>query len=702
MPKYLVTSALPYANGPIHLGHLAGAYLPADIFVRYLRLDGQDVVYICGTDEHGVPITIRAEKEKITPGDVVDRYHREIKSSFERMSVDFDNFSGTSRFPRHNEISQRFFLDLLENGHIETHSEEQFYCPHDKRFLPDRYVEGVCPSCGFERARGDQCDKCGKLLNPVELVNPKCALCGNVPELRTTSHWYLRLQDFEKRLVEWLSSKKEWKENVRNFMLGWIQTEGLRERAITRDIDWGIPVPLPGAEGKVLYVWFDAPIGYISSTVEWAQKIGKPDLWKDYWCAKDTRLVHFIGKDNIPFHAVIWPAMLMGQNGGYVMPFDIPANEYLTLEGDKFSTSMNWAVWVDEYLENFPADPLRYCLAANAPETKDADFSWKSFQARNNDELANILGNFANRTLTFVNNFCSGKVPEAESGAAEDEISRALAEKITEIKRCFSSYKVREACRVLMDIARLGNKYFDEQKPWALRKDSPDRLAAVMAACMNILRVLSVAMFPIMPTSAGKLWAMIGEKNDITAERWDDLAGKRIAAGQAVGKVEILFGRFEDDVIQAQVDKLIAKSKAAKESNNKGGNKMEAQSEAQPAVEITPVPAGKPQITIDEFGKVELRVAEVISAVAVEKSNKLVKLQVKVGETQKQILAGIRQHYPPETLVGRKIIIVNNLVPAKLMGEVSEGMVLAAGTEDKSVLSVLVLDKDMPSGAKIS
>ncbi len=684
MSRYLVTSALPYANGPIHLGHLAGAYLPADIFVRFRKLNGDDVIYICGTDEHGVPITLRADKEGVTPGDIVGKYHKEIKESFYKMGINFDNFSGTSR-PKHYEISRKFFSDLFNNNYITVKTEEQFFDEKRKRFLPDRYIDGTCPHCGYEKARGDQCDRCGKLLNPVELINPRSALSGEKPVIKKTKHWYLKLQDFEKKLSDWLNSKENWKDNVRKFVLGWIEKEGLKERAITRDLDWGIPVPLEEAKGKVLYVWFDAPIGYISSTVEWAERTGKPEKWKEYWLDKDTRLVHFIGKDNIPFHAIIWPAMLMGQNDPYVLPYDIPANEYLTLEGEKFSTSLDWAVWVDEYLDNFPPDPLRFFLASNAPESKDADFSWKAFQTRNNEELANILGNFANRTLTFINNFCGGKVPEGKYEQEENDIFKSLEEKISTIKSSFETYKVREASKLVMDIARIGNKYFDEKKPWFLKNENPQKLNTVMNICMNILRMLTVAMYPIVPFSAERLWKMIGEAGNLTDERWDGLAEERIKPGQKTKGVEILFTKYEDKLIQKQIERLINKSKA-----NKDGDKTMEN------------PAEISKVTIDDFKKFDLRVAEIIEAAPLEKSNKLIKLKVKIGDTEKQILAGIKQFYNPENLIGRKIIVINNLEPAKLMGETSEGMLLAASNSDKSKIIFLTPESDIESGAKVS
>lgn len=679
MPKYLVTSALPYANGPIHLGHLAGAYLPADIFVRFRKLNGDDVVYICGSDEHGVPITIRAAQENVTPAQVVKKYHDQFEESFRKMGVDFDNFSGTAR-PKHYEISQKFFLELNENKHILTRTENQFYDESYKKFLPDRYVEGKCPHCGYEKARGDQCDKCGRLLNPEDLIEPRSVLSGKKPVIKQTRHWYLKLQDFEKDLIEWLKSKDNWKDNVRKFVLGWIDKEGLHERAITRDIDWGIPVPLEEAKGKVLYVWFDAPIGYISSTVEWAEKTGNPDKWKEYWQDETTRLIHFIGKDNIPFHAVIWPAVLMGQTTKYILPYDIPANEYLTLEGEKFSTSQNWAVWVDEYLENFPPDPLRFFLASNAPESKDADFSWKAFQTRNNEELANILGNFANRTLTFINMNLEGTVPAAEYGKDENALFKTLEEKVADITANFENYKVREATKLVMDLARIGNKYFDDTKPWVLKKENPEKLKTVLNVCMNILRMLNVAMFPIVPFSAEKLWKMIGEKGNILDERWTELSRKRIQPGQKIGEVGILFTKYEDKLIQEQIDRLV--------------NKSRQHNAAQAA------PSGP--VTIDDFKRFDLRVAKVIEATPVAKSNKLIKLKVKVGDIEKQILAGVKQHYDPEKLVGRKIIIINNLEPAKIMGETSEGMMLAAGNADRSQVIFLTPESDIDDGSKVS
>lgn len=682
MARYLVTSALPYANGPLHLGHLAGAYIPADIFVRSRKLNGDDVIYICGTDEHGVPITIRADIEGITPQEVVDRYHHEIAQAFKAFRIDFDNFSGTAR-PLHTVLSQEFFLNLLNNNHILVKEEEQFYDDQAERFLPDRYVEGECPKCHYDKARGDQCDKCGVLLTPFELIDPRSALSGSKPIAKKAKHWYLKLQDFEDKIVSWLQSKNDWKDNVTRFILGWIRTEGLRERAITRSLSWGVPVPLDDleAQDKVLYVWFEAPIGYISSTVEWAEKLGQPDLWKDYWHNPETKMVHFIGKDNIPFHAVIWPALLMGQHDDrWILPYDIPANEYLNLEGEKISTSQNWAVWAQEAVNDFPADTLRYALAANAPESKDADFSWKFFQSRNNDELANIYGNLVNRTLTFVHKE-GGLVPEGVYNQRDQDHFLILEGLLTKLFDAFSHYRVREACKLMMDIAREGNRYFDEMKPWELRVSNSERLKTVLNVCLNTLGILAFASWSIVPDSAEKLWNMLGQTTNLAQERLDHITTNFLKPGQKLNASEILFRKIDDKEIDAQIEKL----------NMQAGRVMK---------QIPKIEA-KPEITIDDFMKLDLRVAEIVHAEVPEKSKKLLKLKVKVGVEERQIMAGIKEFYAVEELMGKKIIIVFNLKPAKLAGEESQGMLLAASNDDKSIL-YLVDPGDVPSGSKVS
>ncbi|RLC46642.1 MAG: methionine--tRNA ligase [Candidatus Cloacimonadota bacterium] len=551
--KYLVTSALPYANGDLHLGHIAGAYLPADIFVRYLKLNGKDVIYICGTDEHGTPVSIEAEKEGVSPQEIAEKYHNIIKKSFKGLLIEFDNFSGTAR-TLHHKLSQKFFLNLLKNGYITKHTNEHLYCPNCNRFLPDRYVEGICPYCKSSGARGDQCDICGKLIDATKLINPTCIICGGTPEVRETTHWFLDLPKFSDRLTDWINSRKEWKDNVKSFVLGWIKT-GLKERPITRDLNWGIPVPLKEAKGKVLYVWFEAPIGYISSTIEWAEKIGQPNKWEHYWLNKDTKLIHFIGKDNIPFHSVIWPSMLMGQDEQYVLPTDIPANEYLNLEGQQFSTSKNWAIWISDYLQCFQPDPLRYTIAANAPENKDSDFRWRDFQNRNNNELADTLGNFVNRVLRFANkNF--GEIPYIEKlNKEEQKIIDEIKHYAQEIGNLFFTYQVRKATRRFMDLARFGNQFFDKQKPWKNIKIDRDKAKSTIYLCGEIIRNLAVIMYPVIPQSAEKVWNMLSLKSSLVEYGWDNI-GQRVGHSLQIGKIETLFPKIDDDKIEKQIEKL--------------------------------------------------------------------------------------------------------------------------------------------------
>jgi len=552
--KILVTAALPYANGPLHLGHLAGAYMPADVYVRYQRLKKSDVVFICGSDEHGVPITIRADRERISPQQVVDRFHTMMKESFSRLGIRFDNYSRTS-LPLHHKISQDIFLKLYESGYIKEQDVRQYYCVSCRRFLPDRYIEGECPHCHHGGARGDQCEACGRWLEPEQLVSPRCKVCGSAPEVRGTKHWYFALSRFQPDLERWQESKAHWKSNVREFCSGWFG-EGLTDRPITRDIDWGIPVPLQGAEGKVLYVWFDAPIGYISSTVEWARNRGEPERWRDYWCNQDTRLIHFIGKDNIVFHAIVWPAVLMA-HGGFVLPDNIPANEFLNIEGEKLSTSRNWAVWVDDYLEVFPPDPLRYYLAANAPESKDSDFSWKDFQVRNNSELADILGNLVNRSLSFVEKHFGARIPAAEMLSESDrEVLAAIGRTAATIGSLLEDFQVRRAVSELMNLARIGNRYFNDSAPWSALKQDPARCAATLNTTVQLQLALAVMMDPFMPFSAEKLWKMLQAPGSHRDVRWQDLEGLRLPAGHPLGAREILFRKIEDEVIEAQVARL--------------------------------------------------------------------------------------------------------------------------------------------------
>jgi methionyl-tRNA synthetase len=552
--KILVTAALPYANGPLHLGHLAGAYIPADVYVRYQRLKGADVVFICGSDEHGVPITIRADKEKVTAKQIVDRYHSMIKKSFRGMGVAFDNYSRTS-LPLHHTTAQDFFLTLHRKGHVSEQSVRQFYCAACSRFLPDRYIEGECPHCHQSGARGDQCESCGRWLEPELLISPRCKVCGSSPEFRETRHWFFRLSAFQKKLKEWQSAKTDWRNNVREFCSGWFQ-EGLTDRAITRDIDWGVPVPLPDANGKVLYVWFDAPIGYISSSIEWARNQGNPDRWKDYWNDSRTRLIHFIGKDNIVFHAIVWPATLMGHED-YVLPSQIPANEFLNIEGQKISTSRNWAVWVDEYLDAFPPDPLRYWLEANAPESKDADFTWKDFQARNNGELADILGNLINRNLSFLEKHFASKVPQpGDLNDADHAVYSAIEQATARIAAALEQFQVRRAVTELMDLARSGNKYFNDAAPWSSIKTDRARCATTLNTVVQLQIALAVLMEPFLPFSAEKLWSMLNAPGSHRDQRWRDIPNLRLSADQPLGKRIILFEKIDDRAIEIQIDKL--------------------------------------------------------------------------------------------------------------------------------------------------
>ncbi|MBN2244139.1 MAG: methionine--tRNA ligase [Acidobacteria bacterium] len=552
--KLLVTAALPYANGPLHVGHLAGAYIPADVYVRYQRLKGADVLFICGSDEHGVPITILADKEGVTPKEIVDRYHSMISESFRRIGLGFDNYSRTS-LPLHHKISRDFFLTLNRKGYITEKSVQQYYCSTCGRFLPDRYIEGECPHCHRQGARGDQCEACGRWHEPEQLIDPKCKVCGSHPELKTTKHWYFRLSQFQKQLEDWQASKSDWKSNVREFCSGWFQ-EGLTDRPITRDIDWGVPVPLPDAGGKVLYVWFDAPIGYISSSVEWAEKQGRPERWRDYWCDSETRLIHFIGKDNIVFHAINWPATLMG-HGDFILPSQIPANEFLNIEGEKLSTSRNWAIWVDEFLEVLPPDPLRYYLEANAPESKDADFVWKDFQAHNNSELADVLGNLVNRCLTFTEKNFESRVPPA--GVLEDAdtaLLAAIAQFAKKISYALENFQVRRAVSEMMDLARTGNKYFNDSAPWKSLKTDRQRCGTILNTTLQLLASLAVVMEPFLPFSAEKLWRMLNGPGTHRDQRWISIPDLRLPDNHPLGKREILFEKIEDGIIEEQIAKL--------------------------------------------------------------------------------------------------------------------------------------------------
>ncbi len=677
--RILVTSALPYANGPIHLGHLAGAYLPADIFVRYHRLKGNDVIYICGSDEHGVPIMLRARSEGVSPQDVVDRYHELNKKSFAQFGMSFDYYGRTSS-PVHHQTSQDFFRKLAEKDVFVLKTEKQLYDPEAQMFLADRFVIGTCPSCGYENAYGDQCEKCGKSLSPAELINPRSAITNATPVLKETTHWYLPLARFQKTLEEWIATHPEWKSNVLGQIKSWF-TEGLADRAVTRDLPWGVPVPEDVAQkynvdarGKVLYVWFDAPIGYISATKEWANQKSKPELWKEYWQNKDTRLVHFIGKDNIVFHCLIFPAMLMA-HGDFVLPENVPANEFLNLEGSKLSTSRNYAVWLNDYLEKFEPDSLRYTLASILPENRDSDFSWKDFQARHNNELADIYGNFINRTLTFAHKYFEGKVPALNDLSDLDrELITRLEQAPEKLGKLIDTYQLRAYVRELMDLARFANKYFNDKEPWNTRKNNMDDCATTINLCLQTAATLSVLSEPVLPFTARKLWKILNIDQE---HAWDEFPENRLPEGHVLNKAEILFKKIEDEEIEKEIQKL----KAALQDSG------EAQDEEEP-------------IDYETFKKVQLRLAKIVSAEPIPKSKKLLKLIVDLGKEQRQIVAGIAQHYKAEELVGKKVVVVANLQPAKLFGVESNGMLLAASAGDQLSL-ITVMDDDLPPGSEV-
>lgn len=664
--RILVTAALPYANNPLHLGHLAGAYLPADLYVRFQRMKGRDVLFICGSDEHGVAITITADKEHVHPQAVVDRYHAMNSRAFERFGMSFDNYSRTS-IPLHHQTTQEFFADFHARGILKEKKEKQFYDPVAKKFLPDRYVEGICPVCGSPDARGDQCEKCGSYLNPMELKEPRSKLSGGTPEVRETSHWYFPLGDFQVRLEEYLkdrSSREEWKENVLNYCRGWFK-DGLKDRAVTRDLDWGVRVPVTGYEQKVVYVWFDAVLGYITSTREWAAGKGTPDDWKKYWLSPDTKYVAFIGKDNVVFHCIVFPAMLMAWNDThaekYVLPANVPANEFFNYEGQKFSKSRGWGINVDEFLDRFPADPLRYYLTMTLPEYRDSDFTWKEFQAKNNNELADIFGNFINRTLAFAVRTFKGSVPPRGALDTRDtEMLDLAARTPVAAGALMDGYHFRDGLAEVMNLARAANKYFNDSEPWKTAKSDPARCATTINVCTQVARTLAVLMCPFTPATSERLWGMLQLSGTAASQNWDTAGEPMIPDGHLLGTPGILVTKIEDEVIAAELGKL-----------------------DQPA-ETAPAPAApaqeppKPTITFDDFKKVDLRVAKIVAAERVAKSEKLLKLQVEIGTEQRQIVAGIAQHYAPEALIGKSIIVVYNLAPAKLMGQESQGMLLAA------------------------
>lgn len=677
--RYMITSALPYANGAVHIGHLAGVYIPSDIYTRYLRLRGHDVLSICGSDEHGVPITIKAKKEGITPQDVVDKYHGIIKEAFAGLGISFDMYHRTSS-PMHHQTASDFFRNLYDNDKFIEQTTEQYYDPEAQQFLADRYITGTCPKCGAEGAYGDQCEKCGSTLSATELINPKSAISGATPVLKETKHWFLPLDQYQDRLSKWiLEDHKEWKSNVYGQCKSWIDG-GLMPRAVSRDLDWGIPVPVEGAEGKVLYVWFDAPIGYISATKQLFHDKGNPEGWKPYWQDKDTKLVHFIGKDNIVFHCIVFPSMLMA-HGDYILPENVPANEFLNLEGDKISTSRNWAVWLHEYLEEFPGqqDVLRYVLCANAPETKDNDFTWRDFQARNNNELVAIFGNFVNRALVLTDKYFDNQVPAlGELTDFDREITGQIAELRQSMEQNIEHYKFREALKDMMSIARLGNKYLADTEPWKLIKTDAQRTATILNLSLQIAANLAIACEPFMPFTSIKLLKML----NMTGFNWNQLGSlDLLKTGHNLGKAELLFAKIDDSVVEAQIAKL----EATKAAN---------------AAEQATIEPQKATIQFDDFMANDIRVSTIIAAEKVAKTQKLLKLTVDTGIDTRTIVSGIAEHFKPEELVGRQVLVLVNLAPRTMRGIESQGMILMA-SDPTGKLELLSPCKEVRSGSTV-
>lgn len=655
--RHTITAALPYANGPIHIGHLAGVYVPADIYARYMRRKGEDVLFVCGSDEHGVPITIRARNENSTPQQVVDKYHNMIKGSFEKFGMTFDVYSRTSA-KIHHETASEFFVKLYEKGVLEEKTSEQYYDPAQKQFLADRYIVGTCPKCGFQEAYGDQCESCGSTLSPSDLINPRSALSGEKPVLKETKHWYLPLEKYESRLREWiLEGHKEWKTNVYGQCKSWLD-QGLQPRAVTRDLDWGVPVPVEGGEGKVLYVWFDAPIGYISATKEWAQKHNKN--WEPYWKADDTKLVHFIGKDNIVFHCIIFPVMLE-THGGFILPENVPANEFLNLEGRKISTSRNWAVWLHEFLEDFPGkeDVLRYTLCANMPETKDNDFAWKDFQAKNNNELVAILGNFVNRAVVLTHKFFGGRIPKQDKIYDVDlDVIKKVQALPRQVETAIENFRFREAQSAMMELARIGNKYLADTEPWKTIKLDEARVGTIMNISLQIVANLAILSEPFLPFTNEKFYSMLNVKK----YGWDH-AGRLdlLPDDHQLNEPVLLFEKIEDQAIEEQIRKLNAQ------------HVDDARAAAEPA---------KAEITFEDFQKLDLRTAKILNAEKVAKSKKLLKLLVDVGFEKRTVVSGIAEYFEPEQVIGKQATMVVNLAPRKIMGIESKGMILMASDKD--------------------
>ncbi|MGN7757522.1 methionine--tRNA ligase [Chryseobacterium sp. 22532] len=674
--RKMITAALPYANGPVHIGHLAGVYIPADVYARFQRRLGKDVAFICGSDEHGIPITIRAKKEGVTPQDIVDKYHEIIKKSFSDLGISFDEYSRTTS-KKHYETSQDFFKVLYEKGKFTEEISEQYFDEQAGEFLADRYIVGTCPNCGNENAYGDQCEKCGSTLSPSELINPKSMLSGNVPILKETKNWYLPLNEYEDFLNEWIieGHKDDWKPNVYGQVKSWLN-DGLKPRAMTRDLNWGVPVPLPNAEGKVLYVWFDAPIGYISFTKEWAEKNGKN--WKDYWQNENSDLVHFIGKDNIVFHCIIFPAM-MKAHGDYIMPKNVPAFEFLNLENDKISTSRNWAVWAHEYVEEFPGqqDVLRYALLSSAPETKDNNFTWKDFQTKNNSELVGIFGNFINRVAVLIHKYYDGIVPQGDVKSPElGEINKTAKE----ISGFLENYEFRNALTALMNLARFGNQYLQAEEPWKTIKDSPEKAAQSLFVGAQLAVALAQLCEPFMPFSSEKLLTMFNAEQ----ANWSDVENKSvlIETGHKINEASLLFSKIEDSVIEAQIEKL-EQTKQNNKKTNPNANPM------------------KEEISFDDFAKIDLRTATILEAEKVEKADKLLKFKVDTGVDIRTVVSGVAESFTPEELIGKQVMILLNLAPRKIRGIESQGMFLLTTKPDGKLSFVTPDDSNVENGIEI-
>lgn len=680
--KILVTSALPYANGPLHFGHIAGAYLPADCYVRFQRLMKKDVLYICGSDEFGIAITLSADLAKRSPKEHVDLFHQVNLNFFNQLQISFDHYSRTT-WEGHVEPTHQFFLDLLANGYIEARITDQLYAEADQKFLADRYVVGTCPRCGFENARGDECPKCGASYEATELKNPRSKLTQSPLTLRPTKHWFLRLDLFKEQLKEWLATKN-WKPNVINFIKDYI--DNLHPRAITRDMSWGIPVPLPEAEGKVLYVWFDAPIGYISATKEWALKSKQTDKWKDYWLDPKTKLVQFIGKDNIPFHASIFPAMEMGQNQPYKMVDELPANEFYNLEGKQFSKSDGWYIDLEDFFRRYTADQIRYAIASNAPETSDSEFTWKDFQHRCNSELLGKYGNLVNRVLVFIKNQCQGATP---TSICLEEVDHEFLNKIQDIAHqaaeAYAHFKLRRASQLVMELAQIGNVYFDGKRPWqdAKQPETRARMDTTLSCCLECLKALALISFPIIPSTAEKVWYLLGYDGSFQERGWSPTLSEKVPAGQVIKDPIILFQKIEDSQIEEEIGKLqqLSIQQAAKEK--KALHSLP-----------TPIPPLKPLVTIDEVRKIDLRVGIICQAESIPKSKKLIRLQIDIGLEKRTIVAGIGDKYRPDALIGKRVVVVANLQPATLMGVQSEGMLLAV--KQPGDLEVLVVEECAP------